>query len=92
LTILVAPTPFIATATHPAEPTTPAARHLRRLSATVHSVAPTRRYPLDPQVTTEQWLFQRDDLAAEDVDRALARTSLNQTIFWGLTAVQRRHG
>jgi len=75
MTILAAPTPTIATAIYPAEPA-PAASHPRQLSTIVQTVVPSRRMPpFDAPATTEKWLRQRDDLAADDPDRAILRTA-----------------
>jgi RNA polymerase sigma-B factor len=74
MTILAEPIAFIATATDPAEPTTPAASHPGQRTTTVHPVAPSRRRsPVDAAATTEQLLRQRDQLPAGHPDRATLR-------------------
>lgn len=65
---------IIATATYPADPTTPVASHPGQRSTTVHTVAsPHRNPPVDAPATTEQLLRQRDDLPADHPDRAKLR-------------------
>lgn len=72
MTTLAKPTMIIATATHPAAPTT--ASHPRQHATTVRPVAPSRRGPpIGAPATTEQLLRQRDDLPADHPDRAKLR-------------------
>jgi RNA polymerase sigma-B factor len=79
MTILAEPIAFIATATDPAEPTTPAASHPGQRTTTVHPVAPSRRSPVDAAATTEQLLRQRDQLPAGHPDRATLRARVIET-------------
>ena len=68
------PTPIIATVTYPADHATAAASQPRHRSKTVRPDAPSHRsQPVDPPATTERWLRQREDLAAEDPGRAVLR-------------------
>lgn len=74
MTTLAKPTMIIATATHPAAPTTPTASHPRQRATTVRTVAPSRRGPpIGAPATTAQLLSQRDDLPADHPDRAKLR-------------------
>jgi RNA polymerase sigma-B factor len=65
----------IATDAYPAEPTVPAPSHHGQQPTIVHRAASRRRpQPIDPLVTTEQLLRQRDALPQGHPDRARLRT------------------
>lgn len=74
MTTLAEPALITTTAATILEPATPATRHPRQHTTTVHAIAPARRsHPVDAQASTEQLLCQRDDLPAGHPQRGRLR-------------------
>ena len=74
MTMLAAPTITITGTTDRAEPATPAAADLRQRAMSIHTSVPSRRsQPVDVLMSTEELLYRRDRLSAEDPDRAKLR-------------------